>query len=153
MKATAEPPSPKVLGFIGKEHFRTKFDEWYGIKAGRFYYKRSECVVDGIPYIIEAASAEVDSDRGEMFLSIEFQSDVYRSDAPQFDVGYVTNNRQSLSIWIPELHGRLLCKPERERMGTSETAKRGCCAAHREPRVLVPRPWQDPSKPAKRSRV
>jgi DNA topoisomerase VI subunit B len=72
MKATAEPPSPKVLGFIGKEHFRTKFDEWYGIKAGRFYYKRSECVVDGIPYIIEAASSEVDANRGEMFHLLNF---------------------------------------------------------------------------------
>jgi DNA topoisomerase VI subunit B len=72
MKATAEPPSPKVLGFIGKEHFRTKFDEWYGIKAGRFYYKRSECVVDDIPYIIEAASAEVNADRGEMFHLLNF---------------------------------------------------------------------------------
>jgi hypothetical protein len=72
MKETAEPPSPKVLGSIGKEHFRTKFDEWYGIKAGRFFYKPSKCVVDGIPYIIEAACAEVNADRGEMFHILNF---------------------------------------------------------------------------------
>jgi hypothetical protein len=73
MKATAEPPSPKVLGFIGKEHFRTKFDEWYGIKPDRFFYKRSDdCVVDGIPYIIEAACAEINADRGEMFHLLNF---------------------------------------------------------------------------------
>jgi DNA topoisomerase VI subunit B len=72
MKEVAEPPSPKILGYIGKEHFRLKFDEWYGINPDRFYYKRSECVVDGIPYIIEAACAEVKADRGDLFHLLNF---------------------------------------------------------------------------------
>jgi hypothetical protein len=72
MKETAEPPSPKVLGYIGREHFRLKFDEWYDIKNDRFYYRRSDCIVDGIPYIIEAACAEVETERGELFHLLNF---------------------------------------------------------------------------------
>jgi len=72
MKEVADPPSPKVLGFIGKEHFRLKFDEWFGIEPDRFFYRRSECIVGGIPFIIEAASAQVKTDRGDIFHLLNF---------------------------------------------------------------------------------
>jgi hypothetical protein len=59
MKEVAEPPSPAVLGFVGADHVRLCLDKWYGVKDGRFWYKRLATEVDGVPYVIEAAAAEV----------------------------------------------------------------------------------------------
>ena len=72
MSEIAEPPSPKVLGFIGKDHFLAKFSEWYGVVPDRFCYKRSEYVFEGIPFVIEAACSEVESERGELFHLLNF---------------------------------------------------------------------------------
>jgi DNA topoisomerase VI subunit B len=56
MRNEVEPPSPSVLGFIGESHFRTRFEAWFGIK--RFWYRKVELVVKGVPYVFEAAVAQ-----------------------------------------------------------------------------------------------
>jgi len=72
MNEIAEPPSPKVLGSIGKDHFLAKFSEWHGVVPDRFYYRRSEYVFEGIPFVIEAACSEVESECGELFHLLNF---------------------------------------------------------------------------------
>jgi DNA topoisomerase VI subunit B len=72
MKEVAEPPSPAVLGFVGADHIRLCLDKWYGVKDERFWYKRLATVVDGVPYVIEAAAAEVRAGSGAVFHAINF---------------------------------------------------------------------------------
>jgi DNA topoisomerase VI subunit B len=72
MKEIAESPSENVLGYIGKEHIKRCFSEWFGIKRERFWYRRSAITVDGIPYIIEAAVAEVEAENGVLFHGLNF---------------------------------------------------------------------------------
>ena len=77
MKQVARPPSPSILGMIGKESIRARFDELYGIDGDRFFYKRGECVYRGIPYIIETATAEVKAQQGDAYHILNF--------SPSFD--------------------------------------------------------------------
>lgn len=61
MRTHSKAPSPDVLGFVGENHFRTCFDDWYGIKNDRFWYKRCSAISNGIPFIFEIAVARVDN--------------------------------------------------------------------------------------------
>jgi hypothetical protein len=56
MQEETKPPSPDMLGCVGEEHFRSLFERWYGVK--RFWYQKTREVVDGVPFVIEAAFAE-----------------------------------------------------------------------------------------------
>lgn len=73
MKETAKAPSPKILGTIGREHFKETFNNQFGgITKDRFYYKHNECIFNGIPYVIEAATAEVRSISGQVLHGLNY---------------------------------------------------------------------------------
>ncbi len=69
MKRQAVPPSPSVLGLVGEDHFRSRFDEWYTAK--RFWYKKVSGVIDDIPFVFEVALAETEQ-RGDFFSGVNF---------------------------------------------------------------------------------
>ncbi len=72
MKEIAEPPSETILGYIGKDHIKRCFSEWFGIKKERFWYRRSAITVGDIPYVVEAAVAEVEAENGVLFHGLNF---------------------------------------------------------------------------------
>jgi Histidine kinase-, DNA gyrase B-, and HSP90-like ATPase len=69
MQAEGEPPSPDVLGYVGEESFRARFEAWYGVN--RFWYKRVKDEINRIPFVIEAAVAET-VHPGEVWTGINF---------------------------------------------------------------------------------
>jgi hypothetical protein len=69
MQEETKPPSADILGCVGEEHFRSLFDRWYGVK--RFWYHRAREVVDGIPFVVEAAFA-VTKRPGHIYHGINF---------------------------------------------------------------------------------
>jgi hypothetical protein len=58
MRATADAPSPNVLGLVGETHIAARLRDWYGIVPGRFWYRKHLGSVDGIPFAVEVAIAE-----------------------------------------------------------------------------------------------
>jgi DNA topoisomerase VI subunit B len=54
MKAHSKPVKPKILGVIGREHFRQRFAA-VGCEMGSFDYKRVMDVTDDIPWVVETA--------------------------------------------------------------------------------------------------
>lgn len=72
MNEIADPPSESILGYIGKDHIKQCFSEWFGLKGERFWYKRSAITVEGKPYVVEAAVAEVTSKQGAIFHAVNF---------------------------------------------------------------------------------
>ena len=56
MQFVATPPKPSVLGCVGADHFRASFER-HGLKEDRFWYKKVDGLVDGIPFVVEAALA------------------------------------------------------------------------------------------------
>jgi hypothetical protein len=78
MKRETEPPSHKVLGRIGKAHFRTRFEEFYGIRLRhgepRFGYKHvNGYLSNGLPYTFEFAVAETkDLDTNALFYGVNY---------------------------------------------------------------------------------
>jgi hypothetical protein len=56
MQAEGDAPTADVLGFAGAEAFRARWDRWFGVK--RFWYRKTDGVVNGIPFVIEVAVAE-----------------------------------------------------------------------------------------------
>ncbi len=69
MRQDTKSPSPGILGFVGEDHFRARFDEWYGVK--RFWYRKIAKEIDDIPFVFEAAVAET-QERGDVFTGINF---------------------------------------------------------------------------------
>ncbi|KUK32064.1 MAG: ATP-binding region ATPase domain protein [Thermoanaerobacterales bacterium 50_218] len=69
MREHSRPARPELLGWCGEEHFRRRFEEFYGVK--RFWYKRMTCDVGGVPFVLEAALAETERE-GSLFLGINF---------------------------------------------------------------------------------
>jgi hypothetical protein len=69
LRADIKVPAPGVLGLIGKDHFQSCFDRWYGVK--RFWYHKSTGTADGIPYVFEAALATTERP-GDLFQAINF---------------------------------------------------------------------------------
>jgi DNA topoisomerase VI subunit B len=65
----AKPPSPAVLGAVGKEHFEARFQAWYGVQ--RFWYRRAEGLIGGVPFIFEAAIAHTHRP-GQFFHAVNF---------------------------------------------------------------------------------
>ena len=54
MKAASEPVKPKLLGFIGEDHLRARF-EADGGRPETFKYDRTLDVISGVPRVIEFA--------------------------------------------------------------------------------------------------
>jgi hypothetical protein len=74
MKEVAgDPPKPSRLGKIDKEHFRTCFDDWYGLRRpDRFWHRRVEVLTDaGIPWVAEVAIAST-KEPGHAFFAINY---------------------------------------------------------------------------------
>jgi hypothetical protein len=69
MRAEGDAPLADVLGFAGEEAFVARWDRWYGVK--HHWYKRASGVVDGIPFVIEAAVAET-AVKGDFWTGINF---------------------------------------------------------------------------------
>jgi hypothetical protein len=71
-------PKPESLGCVGKEAFRRRFAQWFGIRRDgdgkrRFWYKSIALEVDGIPYVLEVAVAQTKR-KGQFFHGIELIS-------------------------------------------------------------------------------
>ena len=77
MRMASSPPAPTVLGLIGEDHFKSCFDNWYGIRPGRFWYvkKAGPAKKDRengeIPYVFEVAIAETERN-GDLFTGLNF---------------------------------------------------------------------------------
>jgi DNA topoisomerase VI subunit B len=56
MLVHAKPTPPGRLGPVGGDHYQRLLDERYG--ASRFWYKTTNVVVDGVPWIVEVAVAD-----------------------------------------------------------------------------------------------
>jgi hypothetical protein len=69
MRDATKPPSPDVLGEVGEDHFRRRFEQWYGVK--RWWFKRMAGVADGVCYVVEAALAETE-EFGDLFHGVNF---------------------------------------------------------------------------------
>lgn len=64
MKSAADPPRPEILGRVGPEHFRQRFDANYRVKDKRYWYKHQWDVAEGMPYLVEVAIAETEEPGG-----------------------------------------------------------------------------------------
>lgn len=65
MQEAADPPTHKVLGTVGKAHFREFFESRYGHgPPKRLWYKTAKGEEDGVPYIFEIAVAETEDPGG-----------------------------------------------------------------------------------------
>jgi hypothetical protein len=69
MRAEAKAPSDGVLGLIGKDPIRQRFEQWYGVK--RLWYHKVDGIVDGVPFVFEAAVAETERP-GQLFHGVNF---------------------------------------------------------------------------------
>jgi hypothetical protein len=56
MREHAKPTPPSRLGAVGPDRFQQLLNQGYG--TGRFWYKKTEATVFGVPWIIEVALAE-----------------------------------------------------------------------------------------------
>lgn len=57
MKKASAPPSPNILGSIGEDHYRKRFQEFFDIEEESFTYKCKSGVSDGLPFVVEMAFA------------------------------------------------------------------------------------------------
>jgi hypothetical protein len=89
MKSLCDPPTPKVLGVIGEDHFKSRFDEWYGV--GRHWYKKVAGIIDGIPFVMEVFVAETTKGPGSVFTGVNF--------SPTFDDPFGSWELRSERIW------------------------------------------------------
>ena len=55
MRTHAPAPQPEILGRVGPDHFRQRFDAAFQIVGNRFWYKYQWAIADGMPFLIEAA--------------------------------------------------------------------------------------------------
>ncbi len=69
MQRLSAPPSHNILGAVGKDHFRERFEEWYCVK--RFWYKHVKGEMYGLPYSFEVAVAETEF-FGDLFTAINY---------------------------------------------------------------------------------
>jgi DNA topoisomerase VI subunit B len=69
MQKESRAPQPEKLGCVGEEHFRLRFECWFGVH--RFWYKKVACLVDGVPYLFEVAIANTVR-QGMLFHGVNF---------------------------------------------------------------------------------
>jgi len=71
MKRHTDAPSHATLGSVGKEHFRARFEEFYG-DLNRYDYKKiTGTLLTGMPYVFELAIAEVEN-TGDLFTAVNY---------------------------------------------------------------------------------
>jgi DNA topoisomerase VI subunit B len=70
MRNETQAPSPGVLGEVGPDHFRAKFDRWFG-GVKRFWYKKVAGVADGVCYTVEVALAQT-REPGRQFYAVNY---------------------------------------------------------------------------------
>ena len=71
MKRHTDAPSHATLGSVGKEHFRERFEEFYG-DLNRYNYKKiTGTLPTGMPYVFEFAIAEVEN-TGDLFTAVNY---------------------------------------------------------------------------------
>lgn len=58
MRDHSTAPSADVLGALGEAHLRARLDEAYGVKDGRWWYKRAAGSELSLPFVVEVAVAE-----------------------------------------------------------------------------------------------
>jgi hypothetical protein len=72
MQREAAPPKPAALGRLGEAALRARFESWYGLVPGRWWYARTEGVAPGgIPFMVEACVADTEQ-RGALFTAVNF---------------------------------------------------------------------------------
>jgi len=69
MKTEAKQTTARILGLVGKEQVRQRFDQWFGVK--RYWYATDSVMVEGIPFVVEAAVAQTKR-RGKLFCGANF---------------------------------------------------------------------------------
>ncbi len=67
----AAAPQPEILGRVGPDHFRQRFDAAFQIVGNRFWYKHQSAIADGMPFLIEAALAEIQHP-GDVFYGLNY---------------------------------------------------------------------------------
>jgi len=67
MKASTKPPSPRILGFVGKENFKRRIESIYEIKE--FWYSIKKGTQEHIPYIVEVAAVTAKEDIGKTIIA------------------------------------------------------------------------------------
>jgi DNA topoisomerase VI subunit B len=74
MKIYSDAPSHNTLGYVGKDHFRERFEHYYG-ELCRFDYKKlTGSLHTGMPYVVEFAIAELpeEAQEGELFTAVNY---------------------------------------------------------------------------------
>jgi DNA topoisomerase VI subunit B len=74
MQAEGRAPKPAALGQVPEDHYRTAFEDWYGVR--RFWFKRATVMDGSVPWVMEVAIAETE-DPGDLFYGINY--------SPSFD--------------------------------------------------------------------
>jgi DNA topoisomerase VI subunit B len=69
MQAASRVPKASSLGAVPEEHYRARFEEWYGVE--RFWFKRTATSNGGIPFIVELALAET-KEPGGLFYGFNY---------------------------------------------------------------------------------
>jgi hypothetical protein len=75
MKIYSDAPSHNTLGYVGKEHFRERFEHYYYGPLRRFGYKMiTGNLHTGMPYVVEFAIAELseEAQEGELFTAVNY---------------------------------------------------------------------------------
>jgi hypothetical protein len=71
MQYYSDVPSHTTLGYVGKEHFRKRFEQFYG-ELYRFDYKKiTGSLSTGMPYVFEFALAEIEG-AGDLFSAVNY---------------------------------------------------------------------------------
>ncbi len=69
MQSSSRAPKPAALGRVDEDHYRARFDDWYGVK--RFWFKRATTADGTIPWVVEIAVAETESP-GELHFAVNY---------------------------------------------------------------------------------
>jgi hypothetical protein len=69
MQAASRPPKPVAMGRVDDDHYRSCFEDWYGVQ--RFWFKRITTMVGAIPWVVEVAVAETEQP-GELTYAINY---------------------------------------------------------------------------------
>ena len=71
MQRHTDAPSHNTLGFVGNEHFKERFEEFYDGLYRYDYKKITGTLPTGMPYVFEFAIAEVEGD-GDLFTAVNY---------------------------------------------------------------------------------
>jgi transposase len=69
MRDLAAAPSPGVLGLLGKDNLKARFEQWYGVR--RWWYHKETGEANGIPFVFETAVAETERP-GRLFHGVNY---------------------------------------------------------------------------------